>query len=422
MKKILLIFALIHPFQLAAESWQNFMGFGTRIEIETAQTTQHNETQKVEFQLSSDVDIELSENSKLKLQGRLRHDTENHLDKDNTSLELREFVLETTAGDAFLTLGKQQVVWGKADGLKILDVINPQDWREFILDDFDDSRIPLWAVNVEYPVEDNTLQLITVLQQQYHKRADLGTAYEFTSSLYVPVAPSTVPVSMNSTKQPDTTIENADVGFRWGGFAGGWDYSVNYFYHYDDNPVLFRSVVITEQSTEIVIKPYYKRSHLIGGTLSNAFGDVTIRAELGYFVDRYFSTNNVNDADGVVENDEFAYVLGVDWFGLSDTLVSVQLFQSSLKNDQPGLLRDPIISTTTFLLERDFLNETLKARFLWLHNLNRDDGLLRPKISYDYSDEITWWLGADIFYGSSKGFFGQFSQNDRVLLGIEIGI
>ena len=66
---------------------------------------------------------------------------------DRTDMELREFYLRTRLWGMHLTLGKQQVVWGKADGLKLLDVVNPQNFREFILDNFDDSRIPLWTVN-----------------------------------------------------------------------------------------------------------------------------------------------------------------------------------------------------------------------------------------------------------------------------------
>ncbi len=51
-----------------------------------------------------------------------------------------------------LRLGKQQVVWGQSFGLRVLDIVNPQDFREFILDDFDESRIPLWGVQVELPL------------------------------------------------------------------------------------------------------------------------------------------------------------------------------------------------------------------------------------------------------------------------------
>jgi len=55
-------------------------------------------------------------------------------------------------GNGFaLRLGKQQIVWGETDGLKLLDVMNPQNFREFILDEFEDSRLPLWSVKYTVP-------------------------------------------------------------------------------------------------------------------------------------------------------------------------------------------------------------------------------------------------------------------------------
>ena len=39
-----------------------------------------------------------------------------------------------------LSLGKQQVVWGKADGVFITDIVSPLNLTEFLLPDFDEIR------------------------------------------------------------------------------------------------------------------------------------------------------------------------------------------------------------------------------------------------------------------------------------------
>jgi hypothetical protein len=62
---------------------------------------------------------------------------------------LRELYVDTKAGDWDLRIGKQQVVWGTADGIKLLDKINPTDWREFNQNTMAESRIPVWMVNAE---------------------------------------------------------------------------------------------------------------------------------------------------------------------------------------------------------------------------------------------------------------------------------
>ncbi len=391
------------------------------IDSEWGYSTETNNTEKFETTIKPEIEINLSREIKLTAIGRLRSDTEKHIDRENsTTRELREFYIETEIGRSFLTLGKQQIVWGNADGLKVLDVVNPQEWREFILDDFENSRIPLWAINSEIPIADSTLQLLWLPDQTYHQYATGNDLYAFTSARLVPQMPAAVNTSIQAVQRPDKTIQDADWGARLATFWNGWDLTLNYLYHYDDRPVLFRQLSMTPSGPLATITPRYQRNQLIGGSFSNSFGDITLRGEIGYITDRYISTNMITDNDGVVKTGELSYVIGLDWFGFGDTFISTQLFQSHLKNYQPGMLRNERDTTTTVLLRRDFNNETLTAELLWLHNIDLDDGLARPKVIYQMNDNTTLSLGADIFYGDQQGLFGQFKQRDRVISAIEI--
>ena len=62
---------------------------------------------------------------------------------------LRELYVDTTAGDWDVRLGKQQVVWGTADGAKFMDMINPTDYREMAQNVMAESRIPVWMISAE---------------------------------------------------------------------------------------------------------------------------------------------------------------------------------------------------------------------------------------------------------------------------------
>ncbi|MGD8956988.1 MAG: RNA polymerase-associated protein rapA [Chromatiaceae bacterium] len=74
---------------------------------------------------------------------------------------LRELYMDTNVGDWDLRLGKQQVVWGTADGIKLLDIVNPTDYRELNQNAFEDSRIPVWMINAErYIGERGNVQFI----------------------------------------------------------------------------------------------------------------------------------------------------------------------------------------------------------------------------------------------------------------------
>ncbi len=62
---------------------------------------------------------------------------------------LREAYVDFTVDDWSIRAGKQQVVWGTADGMKLLDMINPSDYGEMAQNQMEDSRIPVWMINAE---------------------------------------------------------------------------------------------------------------------------------------------------------------------------------------------------------------------------------------------------------------------------------
>lgn len=417
------------------ESWRDRISFSGTVDAEWALETTTGDTQKFELQIQPEWNVRLIDNLDLTVIARIKLDAIDDLEPgrpnqgeiawpsrrvlvgDPLELELREFYIETSVGDTYLTIGKQQVVWGQADGLKVLDVVNPQDFREFVLDDFDDSRIPLWTVNAEIPIKEVTLQLLWIPDLTYHNIPEFDATYAFVSN--IPQAPPFIPFTLRDVDRPNNPLTDSDVGARLSAFVGGWDLTLNYIYHYDDAPVVRRRFGLTPMGIGIIAEPGYERTHLIGGTFSNAFGDLTLRGEVGYSWDKFYSTQDLIDADGVVETDEFAYVLGFDWFGFSETFLSLQVFQNFLTEDADGLLRDRVETNVSFNAQRDFFNDSLIVETLWVHNVNHGDGFVRPKISYEWTSDTKVWAGFDIFYGSEKGFFGQYDRRDRAVLGIE---
>jgi len=420
LNKILLLLTTLLALPAGADSLLESSTLSTHIESEWGVLTKDSSTQKLQLMIEPELETDISKDSRITTIARLRTDAKDNLSPgDHNQAELREFYLDTTINDSIIILGKQQVVWGKSDGLKVLDIVNPQDFREFILDDFDQSRIPLWTANTEIPVNDVTLQLLLIPDQTYHEFATPGSSYQFTSPLIIPPTPPGANVSIKPTIKPDEVLQDADAGFRISTFTHGWDLTFNYLYHYDDTPVLFRTINIDLNGLNI--NPQYKRTHLIGGTFSNTFGDLTLRGEVGYLTDKYISTTDPLDTDGVVKTGELKYVLGFDWYGFTDTLLSMQIFQTYLNNHQSGVIRDELNTQITFLIKQDYMNETLHAEVLFLHDMDYKDGMVRPKLTYEYNDEVNIYAGADIFYGNMDGLFGQFKETDRIVSGLVIG-
>ena len=81
--------------------------------------------------------------------------------------------------ELFLRVGKQQVVWGRTDLFRVLDIINPVDYsRQNIYDELEDIRIPQWIASAEYRwgatsiFEDLNVQLVWNFDE--FRPSDLG--------------------------------------------------------------------------------------------------------------------------------------------------------------------------------------------------------------------------------------------------------
>ncbi len=406
------------------------------LESESAVELHDGDAQKFETILQPDIEMQLGDEWDLTFVPRLRLDPVDELYPgrpeqperagpsrigligDPLEVELRELYVRTEAGDhAYLTIGKQQVVWGKSDGLKVLDVVNPQDFREFVLDEFDDSRIPTWMFNAEFPIKSATLQVLWIPDLTYHDLPEEGSPFEFTSQ--VPGVPDGVTFITEDPDRPNNPITDSDIGLRLSGFAKGWDYTLNYLYHYDDIPVLYRTIDLAGPTPLVTVSPEYERTHLVGGTFSNAFGELTLRGELGYSTSRYFPTEDAGDGNGVIKSGDLSYVIGLDWFGFGETLLSFQFFQSILTDPGDEMLRDDVENTISFLAQRDFLNDALIVSGIWVHNLNNNDGFVRPKVKYELVTGMDVWAGVDVFYGTKNGLFGEFEDASRMVFGFE---
>ena len=87
---------------------------------------------------------------------------------------LREAYVDSQVGDWSLRTGKQQVVWGTADGMKLLDMINPTDYGEMAQNQMEDSRIPVWMVNAETTNADGSELQVIVSQPRENVFAGLN--------------------------------------------------------------------------------------------------------------------------------------------------------------------------------------------------------------------------------------------------------
>jgi hypothetical protein len=408
--------------------------------LEQEWSINQNGNQKFETLLEPQWNFSLTNSIDMTFIGRIRIDASDQLgipDKDeesyghvngslftnkHISVSIREWYIDTEIASTYWRIGKQQVVWGQSDGLKVLDVINPQSYREFILDDFEDSRIPIWMINTEIPIgNDDSLQLLWIPDLSYNEFAISGGSYQPTSPILVPQIPQGVEDVQSYYRKPSSNLKDSDFGLKYSKFYQGWDLTFNYFYHYLDSPVNYKWV----DKNRVNIYSLYERSHLVGSTASKAFGDFTLRAEVGYSSDSFHLLDNLLSSSiikhGVHISADLSSVIGIDWQGLTDTMISVQWFQSSLIDYEPGLFRSQTEHKFSLLYSKSFENEVWQFKVLFLHGLDNNDGSIQSNLSYMLESDIKLWTGIDVFYGNKSGIFGQFQSTDRVNIGVEWG-
>ena len=325
-------------------------------------------------------------------------------------LRLREFWWQYTTENLYWKLGKQQVVWGEADGLKVLDVINPQDYREFILDRFEDSRIPLWMVNTEIFLPNNaSLEVLLIPDTTTHELPPSHAPFQFTSPLLV--KPFNPGISVQDEGIPESILDG-DIGFRYIGFSQGWDFTLNYLNHLVDAPI-FRTAT---NGDEIFIIQDYERSQLYGLTGSSAFDGFTLRLEAAYETDRYFLTRSGLEVSLI--HDSITALVAVDINDFGNSFLSFQLLQKTINDYDQRLVEEQHANTITLLWRRSLWQETVTVELLQIHSLTYHDGLTRTKFVYNLQSHIDLTLSSDFFQGDDRGLFGQFDHSDRVSVGV----
>ena len=318
-----------------------------------------------------------------------------------------------------LRTGKQQVAWGQADGFRVLDIINPQDLREFNLPDAEDYRIPLWMLNAQLALTgDQSLQLLLIPDLTFNELAAADSPFAITSPELAPQpGASPLPVSRRELQRPPQS--DPEFAVRWSGFINGWDLSASAFSFYHDNAVIYRHLNTTDNlPTEVEVQAQYRRAQLLGFSGSNAFGSWVLRFEAARINRSFFLRNDLVN-DGIQTSAEWQQVTGLDYQGIRDTVFSYQFYLSHIDDYDPSVVRRRNNIRHTLMVKHSLLNETLELRFFTLLNRDYNDGQNRLKITWQASDQWSFWAGGDHFFGNRTGPFGQFSDASRILFGSE---
>jgi len=336
---------------------------------------------------------------------------------DSLYFRLREIYLDMYFNSIDIRIGKQQVVWGKADGVFITDVVSPLNLTEFLLPDFDEIRTGVIAAKFDYYVGNSTFEAIWIPQFTPTTRPDQNSMWYIQPEFPAP------PTFDWSKSEIDPSLENSEIFLKYSFMGSNIDFELMGGYTWDDNPAMHVEKVIDPTTqpptlTGLNITPEHHRLYLTGGSFSTEIKGVILRGEAAYYDGKYFQSEDPLATDALVEKNYINYVVGLD-FDISGVKLSGQFIQKYIFDWEEGMTDDETNNMATFLAHYDALRETLHLELFSYIGLTDGDALIRPKITYDLEDSFSILLGSNIFVGDEDGQFGQYQDNSMIYMKIK---
>ena len=330
---------------------------------------------------------------------------------DSLDFRMREIYLDLYFDNFDIRIGKQQVVWGKADGVFITDIVSPLNLTEFLLPDFDEIRTGVIATKVNYYFGNSTFEAIWIPVFTPTERPPPGSIW------YIQPDFPVTPTWDYSQELITPSLQSSEIFLKYTALTSAIDFEFMGAYTWDDNPTLhvqkeFGVDPDTQQPilTGLNITPEHHRLAIGGGSFSSEIKGVILRGEAAYYNGKYFLTEDPLQPDGNIQKDYLHYLVGLD-FNLGPVKLSSQFIQQTILNYDDFILNENIENTMTFLARYDMFRETLHLELFSYIGLTNEDALIRPKITYDFDDSFSILLGSNIFVGDEKGRFGQYGDN-----------
>ncbi len=324
---------------------------------------------------------------------------QNSILKEQTGFELREAYFDYSAEHWSLRAGRQLIIWGAADGMRITDLVSPMDLTEFLARDYDDIRMPVEALKFRYFNDFMKAELVYI---PIFKGFVLPTDKEnpWTTSLFSKA-------EKQEEQKPDKTLKNSEIGGRLTFNLPGIDFSLAALYTYNKMPTFS----VYQENNNLLVHKTYHRMTFVGGDFSKPFGQFVARGEAAFNFNKFFETKQFSQE--AEKHNALNYLVGLDWFAPNEWFLSVQFSDEVIFNYSEELLKGKTTPLLTFNVSKNLLNSTLKLSNFMYTDLDNSGFFNRFSADYSLTDQIHLFVGYDHFQGD-KGNFGVYKNNSEV--------
>jgi len=393
-------------------NWYTHLGTSGRFNYFSSDNQLSDEEDFVGATLQGKFEAEFKDWLSLELDARgSRHNKDQHAhsqagdSESHSAAELTEGFIALQSDDTSLRLGKQIVAWGRADFLNPTDNLTPHNYVVLLPNESDQRFGTVSALLTQHLNQDFTLAI-------------------FTTPFF---EPSQIPLPRDlvgyEEDKPTHSADNTEVGLRLSRSGDRVDGSISYFHGFNLQPDFAPLSFSPLNRTTVELS--YAEIDVFGMDLATTLGRYGLRMEAAYT-----RTDDRNGDDPFRRNAFWYYVFGADRVFDGTFSINVQLFGRHVSDYAvTDTMADPIAQLVTAYnalvaqqQDRDsygvtarisdsWLNDTLSAEILLVRNFTRSNNYLRPQITYAVSDRMTAGIGAQLYTGSDKTYFGSLKDN-----------
>ncbi len=368
-----------------------------------------------------------------------------------------------------LRVGRQQLVWGRTDLFRVLDVVNPVDYsRNNIYDDLQDIRIPMGMLRADYrmgargPFDDLNVQGVWVLEpwrpnnlgQAGSTNNPLGAAQLFrglkncwdngctvanfaNGAVATDFGPHQIGIRQANT--PNYTLSNTTFGGKVEGELKGVGFSVNALRFRSQMPSLRGAIPSVNTFGPLlgannVSYPYmiafdinFPQITLYGGSLDFNIEpiDTAIRMETVYTQGEEFA--DTAQPQLYKKSDVIRYVIGADRntfirflnpnraFLFSAQLFGQHINDYELRNTGYGTVGMPDFQDSwigTLLIKGWYVSDTISPQTVFARDFKARANVIEPSVEWTPSSRWRFRLGANVKFGDYRTSFDDaHSQN-----------
>lgn len=332
---------------------------------------------------------------------------------DGLGAELQEAYFTWTSNEfgngltAGLKFGRQITAWGKADGIRIADILCPQNLASLGTSNYSESRLGIDAIK-------GTLSGTYFSADAYWIPFFRPSALPFESwnplrKALIPSSVGAVPVVLGDISKPELNIANSSYAARVSFWFPAIDFSLYGYYGFDDSPnFMYTPDAMTP--TKITVTGKYYRYGMAGFDLAVPAGAFVIRAESAFFIERALQLGQTSFG-GCERKNELRALAGIDW-NKNGWMLTAQYYGDVVFAYVDSLARDAYEHGATANLSKTLFSETLTLSCTGLVRWNDLDGFAGLKAKYSLTDEISLALAFDGYFPGPKsdGTYGKYKD------------